>query len=88
MSRKLLRQLIELQLLDSKLLPLSQLSSFFVLQGNVFEEGNLSPLKLDFFQAVPLLNAQRAQHLHYEMLPDLSAAIENIILNYVLQEIS
>lgn len=83
----MLRQEIELQLIDGKLLPLSQLSSFFVLQGNVFEEGNLSPLKLDFFQAVPLLNVQTAQHLHYEMLLDLSATIENIILNYVLQGI-
>lgn len=83
----MLRQGIEHQLIDSKLLPLSQLSSFFVLQGNVFEEGNLSPLKLDFFQAVPLLNVQTVQHLHYEMLPDLSATIENIILNHVLQGI-
>lgn len=82
----MLRQLIALQIIDSKLLPLTRLSFFFVLQGNVFEEGNLSLLKLDFFQDVPLLNVQTVQHLHYEMLPNLSATIGNIRLNYILQD--
>ena len=82
----MLRQLIALQIIDSKFLPLTRLFFFSVLQGNVFEEGSLSLLKLDFFQDVPLLNVQTVQHLHYEMLPNLSVTIRNSRLNYILQD--